>query len=72
MSKNLNPLDASWLLVESRDTPMHVGGLLRFSLPDDLPADFFRQLITEFRAARSFAPPAMVVVVAAMVSFAAL
>jgi diacylglycerol O-acyltransferase len=57
MSKNLNPLDASWLLVESRDTPMHVGGLLRFSLPDDLPADFFRQLITEFRAARSFAPP---------------
>lgn len=57
MSKNLNPLDASWLLVESRDTPMHVGGLLRFSLPEDLPADFFRNLIAEFRAARSFAPP---------------
>jgi WS/DGAT/MGAT family acyltransferase len=57
MSKNLNPLDASWLLVESRDTPMHVGGLMRFALPEDLPPDFFRELLTEFRAARSFAPP---------------
>ena len=28
-TKTLNPLDASWLMVESRDTPMHVGGLLR-------------------------------------------
>lgn len=57
MSKNLNPLDASWLMVESRDTPMHVGGLLRFSVPDDLPADFFRKLIADFRSVRKFSPP---------------
>ena len=35
--KTLNPLDASWLLVESRDTPMHVGGLIIFQLPEDAP-----------------------------------
>ena len=55
--KSLNPLDASWLMVESRDTPMHVGGLLRFSLPDDAPADFFRRLMEDFRSVRHFAAP---------------
>jgi WS/DGAT/MGAT family acyltransferase len=55
--KSLNPLDASWLMVESRDTPMHVGGLLRFSLPDDAPADFLKQLMEDFRSVRSFAAP---------------
>lgn len=57
MSKTLNPLDASWLMVESRETPMHVGGLLRFSLPDDAPADFLRKLMNEFRVTRKFSPP---------------
>lgn len=57
VSKNLNPLDASWLMVESRDTPMHVGGLLRFSLPEDAPADFLGRLMDEFRRTRKFSPP---------------
>ena len=56
-SKPLNPLDASWLLVESRDTPMHVGGLITFSLPDDAAPDFLRVLLADFRACRDFAPP---------------
>lgn len=56
-TKTLNPLDASWLMVESRDTPMHVGGLLRFSLPADAPADFLLKLMTEFRHTRKFAAP---------------
>ena len=57
MTKTLNPLDASWLMVESRDTPMHVGGLLRFSLPADAPPDFLRKLMIEFRHTRKFSPP---------------
>lgn len=57
MTKTLNPLDASWLMVESRETPMHVGGLLRFSLPADAPPDFLRKLMIEFRHTRKFSPP---------------
>lgn len=32
--KRLGTLDASWLAVESEDTPMHVGNLQIFSLPE--------------------------------------
>ena len=41
-TKQLSPLDASWLYVESQDTPMHVGGLMIFELPEDAPPDFFQ------------------------------
>lgn len=57
MAHNLNPLDASWLLVESRATPMHVGGLLRFAFDDAPRADFFRRLMADFRARRRPAAP---------------
>ncbi len=57
MSRNLNPLDASWLMVESRDTPMHVGGLLRFAFDAPPRADFFRRLIADFRMPRRVAAP---------------
>ncbi len=53
----LNPLDASWLLVESRDTPMHIAGLMPFSLPQDARPDFLQRLMHELRGARRFAPP---------------
>lgn len=53
----LNPLDASWLLVESRDTPMHVAGLMPFSLPEGAPGDFLGRLMGELRGATRFAPP---------------
>lgn len=53
----LNPLDAAWILTESRATPNHVGGLLQFRLPQGAPKDFLRHLMTDFRAHRSFAPP---------------
>lgn len=55
--KTLNPLDASWLMVESRDTPMHVGGLLRFSLPADAAPDYLRKLMADFRSSRKFTAP---------------
>lgn len=57
MAQTLNPLDASWLMVESRDTPMHVGGLLRFSLPDGSPPDFLGRLMADFRAGGKVGAP---------------
>jgi len=53
----LNPLDASWLYTESRETPMHVGALMPFKLPDGAPKDFMRTLMTELRRHKHFAPP---------------
>ena len=53
----LNPLDAAWIQTETRATPNHVGGLLIFRLPPGAPRDFLRQLMTEFRTHRGFAPP---------------
>jgi len=56
-SNRLNPLDASWLYTESRETPMHVGALMPFKLPARAPKDFMRQLMSELRRHRQFAPP---------------
>ena len=53
----LSPLDAAWLLTESRATPNHVGGLLLFRLPAGAPRGFLRDLMTEFRSFRSFGAP---------------
>jgi WS/DGAT/MGAT family acyltransferase len=53
----LNPLDASWLYTESRETPMHVGALMPFKLPEGAPQDFMRQLMSDLRRHRHFAPP---------------
>lgn len=54
---SLNPLDASWIQVESRDTPMHIAALMPFSLPDDAAPDFLKSLSADLRAHRVFAPP---------------
>jgi diacylglycerol O-acyltransferase / wax synthase len=56
-NRPLNLLDASWLLVESRETPMHVGALMPFSLPADAAPDFVGQIMAEFRAATQVASP---------------
>jgi WS/DGAT/MGAT family acyltransferase len=53
----LNPLDAAWIVTESRATPNHVGGLLQFKLPDDAPEDFMRKMMAEFRSHRQFTAP---------------
>jgi diacylglycerol O-acyltransferase / wax synthase len=55
--KRLNPLDASWLMVESRETPMHVGNLAIFSLPKDAPDNFIQKLVERARNSRDFVPP---------------
>jgi diacylglycerol O-acyltransferase len=53
----LNPLDAAWIVTETRATPNHVGGLLQFKLPDHAPKDFMRKMMTEFRGHRQFVAP---------------
>jgi WS/DGAT/MGAT family acyltransferase len=55
--RRLSPVDAAWLAIESRDTPMHVGGLFEFTLPDDAPDDYLQQLFARMRAARAVPPP---------------
>ena len=49
MSRYLSPLDAAFLRMESRRTPMHVGALLVFQLPADAPRDFLRGLLKVMR-----------------------
>ena len=53
----LNPLDISWTQVESRDTPMHVAGLMPFLLPDDAQPDYLRDLVADLRSSNEFMPP---------------
>jgi diacylglycerol O-acyltransferase len=53
----LNPIDISWTQIESRDTPMHVAGLMPFALPDNAPPDYLRDLMTDLRSAKEFMPP---------------
>lgn len=47
--KRLGTLDASWLAVESEDTPMHVGNLLIFSLPEDAPDTFLQDVLARMK-----------------------
>lgn len=56
-SIRLNPLDAAWIMTETRATPNHVGGLLIFRLPEDAPRDFLRRLMNDFRTYRGFTAP---------------
>lgn len=53
----LNPMDAAWIMTESRATPNHVGGLLIFALPENAPRDFMRRLMRDFRSYRGFSAP---------------
>ena len=55
--KRLSPLDASWLTVESDDTPMHVANMQIFSLPDGAAPTFLRDMVARMKANPDVAPP---------------
>lgn len=55
--KRLSPLEAAWLLLESRDTPMHVGGLFEFTNPPDAEPGFLAATLESMRAERTVRPP---------------
>ncbi len=57
MSSRLSALDWSWLLLDSADTPMHVGSLLIFSAPPKAGADYVEQLAAHLRTATGAVEP---------------
>jgi WS/DGAT/MGAT family acyltransferase len=57
MVKRLSPSDAMFLYGESRETMMHVAGLMPFSPPPDAAPDHLRHLMNEIRESpTAFAP----------------
>ncbi len=56
-TKPLNLLDLSFVLMETRQTPMHVAGLQTFVPPPDAPRDFPRQVYEYLRSFPVTAPP---------------
>jgi diacylglycerol O-acyltransferase / wax synthase len=53
----VSPVDADWLALESRDTPMHVGWLFEFTLPRDAPGDYLQREFEQMREVRAIPPP---------------
>ena len=53
----LNPLDASFVRMESKRTPMHVAGLMIFQLPADAPPHYLQDLFAFMRSQAVKNPP---------------
>lgn len=53
----LNLMDASYLMMESRDRPMHVATLLIYSLPRRAGADFIQQFVSGLQQSTEFVEP---------------
>lgn len=53
----MKPLDAVWLMMESDDTPMHVGVLAIFHKPRNAPADYLTHMAAEMRESKQIVPP---------------
>jgi len=57
VTKRLTPSDAMFLYGESRETMMHVAGLLQFSPPPDADPDHLRHLMDEVRQGQAVYEP---------------
>ncbi len=57
MPKILKINDAAWLLAESHRTPMQVGMLATFTMPEDAREPYLEDLVSRWRDVRSFQPP---------------
>ena len=58
MTKHFVPgLDLGWLLLETKDTPNHVGALMIFEVPDGTGPGYLRDLTTHLRTAENLVPP---------------
>lgn len=57
MTKKLSMMDAMFLAAETRESMMHVGGLLTFTPPPDAPPAFLRRLADELREDVTIYPP---------------
>jgi len=54
---HLNPLDAVWLMMESADTPMHIGVLAIFRKPRNAPGTWLSSLAAGMRESRKPVAP---------------
>ena len=57
MSTQLKPLDAVWLMMESDDTPMHVGVLAKLRKPRAAADDYLEQWVAQMRESRDIVAP---------------
>ena len=56
--KRLSVMDKGFLLSESRETPMHIGGVSLYTLPDGANSqEFLKDLAENLRSAEEFVPP---------------
>ena len=55
--KRVSPVDAAWLLIENRDTPMHVGALLEFTKPEGAEPDYLGKQLERMREERRIPRP---------------
>ena len=57
VNSRINLMDASYLLMESRERPMHVATLLIYSLPASAGADFVQELVAGLQRSTEFVDP---------------
>ena len=57
MPQVLKVNDVAWLYAESYRTPMQVGMLATFTLPEDAGDSYLSELVERWRAVRTFSPP---------------
>lgn len=57
LSNILKINDAGWLYAESHRTPMHVGMMATFSMPEDADDCYLEDLVNRWREVRTFQPP---------------
>jgi WS/DGAT/MGAT family acyltransferase len=57
LKQKINLLDASWLAIDSEDTPMHVGNLQIYSLPEGASDTFLRDDVIRMKAAGEIVSP---------------
>lgn len=53
----MKPLDAAWLMMESDDTPMHVGVLAIFRTPKSARADYLQEWADQMRSQQELVAP---------------
>ncbi|HEX9887904.1 MAG TPA: wax ester/triacylglycerol synthase family O-acyltransferase [Nitriliruptorales bacterium] len=57
MAQRLSVSDAGWLLIEGRERPMHVGGLMLFEPPPDAGPHYLQDLVASALGYRDVRPP---------------
>ena len=58
MARQFMPLlDATFLTIETTETPMHVASLQIFQIPTGAPESFVRDIVTAFRSPGPLTPP---------------